>query len=281
MRLPADPLRQFVWSMLMMAALTLFLLPSGSSAASIPGFFLEGEHWTYSEGDLKFEGVLLKPPGNGPFPAVVISHGLGGNAQGFGRELAKRFLTWGMVCIAPDYTHSEAARRGVGAVEPGGRRGQQAPDFGASRENISRASKCVEVLENLPYVDGKRIAAYGHSMGAFVTVGLAAQVQERLKAAAITAGGLSGRPGFPAPTHEVAERIRTPFCVLHGSLDTTVRPEQSQDLVTIMEGNKVPVSRYVFDGVNHDVHRAKADECFRLIRDWFTQYGVLDGSALR
>ena len=33
------------------------------------------------------QGILLKPAGRGPFPAVVLSHGAGGNAQSYGRTL--------------------------------------------------------------------------------------------------------------------------------------------------------------------------------------------------
>ena len=45
-------------------------------------------------------GVLLKPPGTGPFPAVVLSHGSEGNAAFFASLIAPTFVQWGMVCIA-------------------------------------------------------------------------------------------------------------------------------------------------------------------------------------
>ena len=43
------------------------------------------------------QGILLKPRGRGPFPAVVLSHGAGGNAQSYGLELGKVMRTWGLV----------------------------------------------------------------------------------------------------------------------------------------------------------------------------------------
>jgi dienelactone hydrolase len=52
------------------------------------------------------EGILLKPKGKGPFPAMLISHGLGGNAQSFGMMKAREMVKWGLVCIAPNYTHT-------------------------------------------------------------------------------------------------------------------------------------------------------------------------------
>jgi pimeloyl-ACP methyl ester carboxylesterase len=47
-------------------------------------------------------------------------------------------------------------------------------------------------------VDGARVFAYGNSMGAFLTIGLAGTLPESVRAAAITSGGIgqgSGGPG--------------------------------------------------------------------------------------
>lgn len=78
---------------------------------------------------------------------------------------------WGLVCIGPAYAHA-----GMG--------GDRAT-FGASPENLKRAAICLDILGKQPYVDAKRIAAYGNSMGA--TIGLAAS-DTRLKAPAIYEG---------------------------------------------------------------------------------------------
>ena len=46
------------------------------------------------------EGLLLKPRGTGPFPAVVLSHGAGGNARTYGGHLGSviwphsRSISW-------------------------------------------------------------------------------------------------------------------------------------------------------------------------------------------
>jgi dienelactone hydrolase len=217
------------------------------------------------------DGILLKPAGKGPFPAALISHGFGGNAQSFGMQKAREMVQWGFVCIAPNYTH---------AVERGAQRGGPPPrDAGASAENLRRAKTCVEILRGMPEVDGKRIAAYGHSMGGFVTIGLAASAPELLRAAAITGSGVAPRDGFPAPSASAAEKIRTPFLMLHGSLDTTVRPEQSASLQQILERNRVPNERRVFEGENHPIDQTRREEVFRMIREWFAKNGVGQGKG--
>ena len=84
------------------------------------------------------EGFLLKPRGRGPFPAVVLSHGAGGNAQSYGLKLGSVMRTWGLVCIAVN----TLARSSHGA--PGTLLQQ-----GASPANAFRAHAAVTVLARL------------------------------------------------------------------------------------------------------------------------------------
>jgi acetyl esterase/lipase len=166
--------------------------------APLAGFERDGPRWTYHEGDLSMQGILLEPEGKGPFPAIVISHGLGGSAQAFGLAKARALVNWGFVCIACDYTHAPAPGR---RLDPSG---PERGTFGASEENLRRASKCLDILASLPSVDSTRLCAYGHSMGGFVTIGLAAKEPGRLVAAAISGSGVAPRPGFPAPSADLA-----------------------------------------------------------------------------
>ena len=202
-----------------------------SGTKTLPGFSLDGEKWSYEGDGLSLTGILLKPEGQGPFPAIVISHGRGGNADGFAMGKAREMVKWGFVCIGTNYTHAGGAGSASG---PG-----QGINSGASAENLKRASKCVEILDSLPYVGRKRICACGNSMGAFLTVALAAHMPDRIAAAAITAGGISERGGFYA-TPAMAERIRSPFLIIHGSTDGTVKPESSLRLKEILDRSHVP-----------------------------------------
>src|SRR5262249_46898699 len=163
-------------------------LPQAGSAEPLPGFKLDGTRWTYKDEQVSMGGIFLKPEGDGPFPAILISHGMGGNPEGFSLPKAREFVKWGYVCIGPEYTH---------ARNDGDRN-----TFGASTENLRRATKCLGILASLPSVDKNRLCAYGNSMGGFVTIGLAGTAPDRLAAAAITAGGVAPKAGFPAPSTE-------------------------------------------------------------------------------
>lgn len=238
--------------------------PAGGTAQTAPvkGFQFNGAHWTFREGDFTMDGIFMKPEGKGPFPAVLISHGMGGNAEGFGMMKAREMVGWGLACIAPNYTHSAAAA---------GERAQ----FGASAENLRRARACLEILRGMSEVDGARLAAYGHSMGGFVTIGLAAAEPRLLKAAAITGSGVASQGGYAAPSAAAAQGIRTPFLMLHGANDTTVRPEQSAALKKVLDDNKVPNDRLIADGQGHPIDQTMRAEVFRLVREWFVTQGVL------
>jgi len=288
------------------AALTLGMPSSFAAEGSLEGFSLEGQNWTLQEGETPLSGILLKPEGDGPFPAIIISHGMGGSAQGFALPKAEEMVKWGFVCIATSYTHAGRAEytgeprargpqsatrpaRGQQATRPARQsaaasRPQRPRDAGASPENLRRAGKCVEILKSLPYVDQKRICAYGNSMGAFLTIAMAAEMPDDIAAAAITAGGI--RPGgggeAASPDANRAQNIRCPFIIFHGTADGTVRPEMSEALEEILDQNNVPNERILFEGVGHNAHRDNADEIYSKMRAFFSAHGILtdaDGST--
>ena len=260
-------------------------LPPAAAAAKNPAtasgdYQLDGERWTYREGEFVMSGILLKPEGEGPFPAVLISHGLGGSAETFGLAKAREMVNWGFVCIAPSYTHSVATlsnRLGEAKAGPpprGGRGRKQPADYGASAENLRRGRTCLELVGRMPEVDADRLYAYGHSMGGFVTIGLAAIVPDRLQAAAITGSGIAPAEGFPAPSAALAERVRAPFLILHGSADPVVRPQQSADLKAILDTNRVPNERTLYDGEGHPIDQTQRERVFAVVRAWFEQRGA-------
>lgn len=250
--------KQFASFNCVFAALTCLLLGSVGSAQDLKALRIDGERFSFDDGKLSFRGVIIRPEGKGPFPAILISHGMGSTGERFGRPKAVQFVKWGFVCIAPDYAHVDGK---------GDRK-----DFGASEENLSRAKKCLDILESLPDVDSKRVCAYGNSMGAFVTIGLAAEEPKRLMAAAITAGGVNTVSGFPAPSKGQAAKIKTPFCILHGAKDTTVPPERSKLLEDVLKANQIACERHIFEGVGHDLHVAKAKEVNSKIEEWFRKH---------
>ena len=224
-------------------------------------FVLHGEYWTNITAQGTNTGILVVPPGPGPFPGVVISHGKGGTARGFALPKAQVMQTWGFACIGPDYTHAYGSTI--------------TNQDGASPENIRRGAESIELLAAYANADTNRIAVYGNSMGAFVAIGLAAELTQTVRAAAITAGGIVPSGLASSPTTTTAARVRSPFLILHGTADTTVPPERSELLKSILDEHNVTNSRVLFDDVGHSLHVDRSNQVYALMRDWFTAFGVL------
>src|SRR5215467_1330779 len=174
----------------------------------------------------ELNGVILAPGGAGPFPAVILSHGSQGSARFISNEVGRTMVTWGFVTIAVDYTH--AVDVPVGA--PGGR-----SETGASRANVLRAHMTRELLRRIPYVDNTRVAAHGHSLGAYLRVAWFAAFPRDVQVASHTGGGI--RPPASrianAPTVGEAERISVPYQLHHGSSDETVPLSWDERLASV------------------------------------------------
>jgi dienelactone hydrolase len=211
-------------------------------------------------------GVLFKPAGSGPFPAVVLSHGSDGSAAFLSSLLAPTMVQWGMVCIAVDYTHAT----GVPPGAPG-----TASDVGASQANVLRAHMAHELLRRLHYVDMSRVAHHGHSLGAYLGVATIAAYPNDFRVASQTGGGV--RPSAivigPAPTVTQAAAIRIPYQAHHGDADSEVPLSYDQRLDSVLTAVHVDHQLIVYPGADHFAVRSSPTTLSR-IRDWYSLYGM-------
>ena len=209
-------------------------------------------------------GVLQKPAGSGPFPAVIVSHGFGGTASGYSRTVGTSVVRWGAVAIAVNYTHAV-----VSGGSPGG-----TSDLGASVANVQRARRLVEILRALGYVDMNRLGAHGHSMGAFVTTAFAASHPDLLRVASHTAGGVrpDGVAG-PAPPEMQGATIRTPYQMHHGDQDVVVSLASDQRLDAVLSARGTPRELHVYPGAAHNDVAFDATVLER-VRSWYARHGM-------
>lgn len=239
--------------------------------ASAQTFTLNGNDFTYTDSERSFTGILIKPDGNGPFPAVIINHGQNGSASGYSMSKANEFVQWGLVCIAPNLTHT----LGGDGSEAGS---------GNSPENVARGEACLWALSTLGYVDMDRVAIWGHSKGAFATVGQLAAMGSAIRAAGISAGGCTnGGTGSTqaAPTADEADAVVTPMILFHGDPDPVVPPQLSSNLEGVLDGNSVPVSRVTFSTTGlpgnqqHNIHQTDFnDDMIEDFEAWLTTHGM-------
>jgi dienelactone hydrolase len=207
----------------------------------------------------------MKPPGNGPFPAVVLSHGFEGNASNLAKTVGRAMVGWGMVCIAVNYTHST----GVPMGRPGGEN-----ERGASRANVLRAHMTHDLLRRLTYVDMSRVAVHGHSMGAYLDAAAASAYPDDFRVGSATGGGI--RPdrmvAGPAPSAAQVSRIRIPYQMHHGLADETVPLDYDERFASLLQRLGVPHELYTYPG-GHLAPRSNPLMLER-VHAWYAAHGM-------
>ena len=106
--------------------------------------------------------TLTRPAGEGPFPAVVLCHGLGAVREMRLQANAERFAEAGIVALNFTYRHF-----GDSSGEP-----RQLLDIGKQREDIANA---IEYVKSLDFVDAARIGLFGSSFGGGHVMAVAAE----------------------------------------------------------------------------------------------------------
>jgi len=166
---------------------------------------------TYRSGRLTISGVLLRPHGRGPFPAVVLAHGhidpsIYVTGQGLARE-QDRLAREGFVVLHTDYRgHADSDPAGPIDVET---------RIGYARDTIN----AVRTLQRQPYVDPGRLALLGRSMGGGVVQDVLVAQPGLVRAAVVYASVSSSfldnlrrwtLPERPADAKALFDRFGTP-----------------------------------------------------------------------
>lgn len=109
-------------------------------------------------------GWLFEPEGNGPFPVIVMAHGLGGIKEMRLDAFAERFSNAGYACLVFDY-------RNFGASEGAPR---QLLDIGKQLEDWSSA---IAFARRQPNLIGDKVVLWGTSFGGGHVIASAARDQ--------------------------------------------------------------------------------------------------------
>lgn len=168
----------------------------------------------FRNSDLELRGFLYRPPGPGPFPAVVYNHGSEKNLAYIDR-LAVPFVERGYVFFAPN-------RRGHGR-SPGpyildelnrlrGAEWSQAL-VRLHEEQLSDQLAGVAFLKSLPFVDAGRLAVFGWSFGGIQTMLAVEHPEVGYKAAVNCAGAAqtwAASPDLQARLTQAARNAAVP-----------------------------------------------------------------------
>jgi dienelactone hydrolase len=216
-----------------MLSILLATLLASQASARTPLF--GKQHVTFPSGELTLAGYLYKPPGDGPFPAVLWNHGSepdpGGSAQF--DSVAAIFVPAGFVVFAPmrrghsdsegEYIRDAIARESMVAGQEAGLR------LGALLLETSQVDDQLAGLAYLKrqaYVDTARVVVAGCSFGGIQTLFGAARHAGYRAAVAISPAALSwnSSPDLRARLKDAAAQIDIPVFLIQPAKDASLEP---------------------------------------------------------
>ena len=197
--------------------------------------------------------AVARPPGEGPFPVLVILHGTHGFAREYVRLAQDLSREGGVVAVAGCWFKGGQGK-GSKFVTP-----IECPDAPEmpkhwSKEGLDIVSALVAAARALPGVRGDRVALFGHSRGG----GAALQyVVERRDVQAAVLNSI----GYPDEVVALAPSVSAPLLQLHGTADGPARGEDGAEYHTIEQARKFegalrqankPYKAVHFDGSGHN-----------------------------
>ncbi len=210
------------------------------------------EDVTYPSGGLKIKAYLYRPPGDGPFPAIIYSHGSmvrWDMAQPHRYEwLAYRLARLGYLTFVVE-RRGYGGSAGEGVV---GGEGLNSLRYGLLGE-VKDVESAIEFLKARPDVDGSRIALIGKSLGGFVSL-MATAERPDLRAAISLAGGYGFGDRSMGPVmlyvqnelRGAAGRIKVPTLLMHAENDRIVPVQFSRMVFEELRQRGVPAVAKIY-----------------------------------
>jgi dienelactone hydrolase len=189
--------------------------------------------------------ILFRPPGTGPFPAVVQLHGCGGvEPQSY--RWARWFAGRGYVSLVVD---SFGARHLRGDC-------RSSSDDPPVTARLDDALGALRYLQSLPYVAGDRVAAVGWSQGgeyAIAAINGPSLERARKRGVELPAVGFAAAVAvYPGGCHEfLKEQVIRPLLILIGGADDWTPAADCQEMATVMNARGANVAIVVYPGAFH------------------------------
>ena len=240
-------------SMILRIALSVLLSTACAAAAQETVAFSSVDADLTDGRPTALTGLLFKPSGDGPFPALVALHGCSG-LYGRRGSLMEREAAWaetfvarGYVVLFPDSFRPRAVTNGCADGAPGARPWAERPRdlYGA-----------LLFLQAQPFVIAERIGLIGWSHGGGSVV-FAIQTDNTARPAALPKGDFRAAVAFyPALCNSrhlgITWTTAVPFLLEVGAADDWTPAQPCVDIVERAIGRGVPIEIKVYPGAYHD-----------------------------
>jgi dienelactone hydrolase len=202
----------------------------------------------FQTGETKIKGLLFRPEGAGPFPAIVALHGCTGlhNASGavsnIYRDWGQRLVAQGFAVLWPDSYGS----RGLG-----NQCNTRARAVRVNRERIADANAARLWLAEQAWTARDRISLMGWSTGAITALWT---VRPQVAGKAEPNDFRSAVAFYPGCRRlmNTAWSARIPTLILVGSADETTSASVCQQMVAGARGRSARALVHVYPGAHHD-----------------------------
>ncbi|WP_263384118.1 alpha/beta hydrolase family protein [Granulicella arctica] len=192
---------------------------------------------TFQSGDKTIRLDQIEPAGPGPFPAVLLVHGSGGNISFWLDSIAPFITRLGVALYAVHYFERTGTIRADTATILDG---VHVPLW------LDTLSDALEAIAARPTVNPRRIALLGISLGAFLSLAHATLPnRRRVRAIVEVSGGLDG--------DYIAGATATfpPTLILHGEQDTIVPVSRARTLDDLLTRLDIPHQIQLFPNEGH------------------------------
>jgi carboxymethylenebutenolidase len=189
---------------------------------------------TFPSGETAIRIHQIEPSGTGPFPAILLLHGAGGNIGFWLEKFGPMLSRIGIACYAVHYfdrTNTSFADTAI-ILD-----GHHVPLW------LETISDTLSYIAARPCVDPNRIALLGVSLGAFLSLAIATQKDVR---AVIEISG-----GLVQPYAAQATSSFPPTLILHGEADPVVPVARATELNALLDHLSVPHQINLFPGEGH------------------------------
>ena len=194
--------------------------------------------------------AVVRPPGPGPFPVIVLLHGSHGFAQEYVR-LARDLASGGLLAVAACWFRggAGAGTRFVTPIDcPDG-----PPMPGAtSPEALLTVEALLQAVRTLPRARPDRIGLFGHSRGGGAALNYVLR-EGRVQAVVLNSSG------YPTQFVDLSPQLKAPILILHGKADdptdggsTLSNIQMARDFESAVRAAGKPVEAVYYDGGRHN-----------------------------